>query len=346
MTSLRRGWVVWFAFVCGALTPCRAQTPTIIVRGAVQDSGSHAPLDGALVELVRPGVHMVRRTDQRGDFIFASMVAGSYTLSVRRIGYGRTTRTIDVHDQDVTVTIQLARTTQVLDTVRVRASGTGVDGTVGDASSLQPLQGATVEIVGARQTAQTDSGGRFFVALAKGGKFFIRIQRRGFTTNMYPLDVPTDKVVETSALLDSSTASNAAIDAGAVRDFDERLRWNGQNGAVISAAELQQASGTSTTDAVRRSPSFAAKALRVGDNLCLFIDGEPKPGWSLNAIPIEQVEAVELYTKTGDETNTLARRWPPNAPCSDPNAASGRALPGGFAGSAIRYVVVWLKGRE
>lgn len=220
-----------------------------------------------------------------------------------------------------------------------------IAGVVGAADGLKPLAGAVVQIVGANQRFTTDSTGRFFAPLKKAGSYFVRVRRDGFAPQFISVDVPDDRAVETAVLLDASLAPQRPGTDALWAEFDKRLRWQGMNGAVVTSAELERYGGGSASDALRASQSFVKKGLRIGPVTCLFIDGIPKPGWRLDAIPVEQIAAVEVYSRSGDATTTLASQWPDGqivpglGPCRNPLPRP--AL--GVAASTVMYVAIWLK---
>ncbi len=328
--------VVGFLAACAAV----AQTPGRVVRGTVRDSSSGQLLSGAIVELVGAATRATTRSDQQGEFQFARLQGGQYRLTVRQIGFVETSRDLDVSTRDASVSISLNPTSQRLDTVRVRAHVTAVYGVVGATAGLRLIPDATVQIIGAQQKATTDTAGRFFVALKKGGSYFVRVRHAGFADQFIPVEVPNDHAVETFVLLDSGTV---ATGADALWDeFDERLRWEGQHGALVPGEQITRWGG-SASDAIRGSQAFVRKGLQLTSNVCLFVNGVPKPGWPLDAIPPEQIATVELYTATGDETNTLFSRWPPHAQCGISSGGASSPLSPFERKSVIRYAVIWLK---
>jgi hypothetical protein len=90
---------VLLALAWGAL-PARAQ----IVRGQVLEGGSNSPVEGAMVVLLEPAGHVVRRvlTDRSGGFIIRSDRPGQFMIRVDRIGYeSLTTEPFDVTAEGV-----------------------------------------------------------------------------------------------------------------------------------------------------------------------------------------------------------------------------------------------------
>lgn len=94
MRTTLQAVVALVALALGA-APARAQ----VVRGQVLEEGSNAPVEGAMVVLLEPSGHVVRRvlTDRSGGFIVRSDRPGSYLMRVDRIGYeSLTTESFDV----------------------------------------------------------------------------------------------------------------------------------------------------------------------------------------------------------------------------------------------------------
>jgi hypothetical protein len=82
------------------------------IAGTVLDRDSARPLREARVDLMPTG--RIGMTDSSGHFAFADVQAGTYQLTVRRIGYQRHTDTLTVRRQQG-VRAQLALTTAAVD---------------------------------------------------------------------------------------------------------------------------------------------------------------------------------------------------------------------------------------
>ncbi len=323
----------------GAASIASAQAPGRIIRGTVRDSATGQELSGAVVELTGPSVRTVARSDQRGTFQFSRLADGRYHVSARLIGFAESAKDVEIIGRDVSLSISLSATSQRLDTVRVRASVTAVYGVVGSSVGLHPVADAAIQVIGSQQKGTTDSAGKFFVSLKKGGSYFVRVHHAGFADQFFPVEVPSDHAVETFVLLDSgsvATGSEMMWD-----EFDERLRWQGQGASIMPGEEITR-NGGSSGDAIRGSSSFVRKGLVLGPNVCLFVNGVPKPGWGLDGIPPEQIATIELYTNNGDETHTLAQQWPHGAQCGRTGGVPAPTSPNNRR-SIVQYAVVWLK---
>lgn len=79
------------ALVVGAAAASRAQT-TAALRGQVIDQRSRQPLAGARVALTKSPAPRVTSTD--GRFAFDSLLAGTYLLEIRAIGYQAAARVV------------------------------------------------------------------------------------------------------------------------------------------------------------------------------------------------------------------------------------------------------------
>ena len=101
--SYRRfiGLSVAAALVTIGLVPTVAVAQTI--RGAVTSRGT--PIIGAAVQI--PDINRAQRTGASGEFTFADMPAGTYTLFVSARGYASASKSITTHGATITVTFDL-----------------------------------------------------------------------------------------------------------------------------------------------------------------------------------------------------------------------------------------------
>ena len=101
--SYRRfiGLSVAAALVTIGLVPTVAVAQTIC--GAVTSRGT--PIIGAAVQI--PDINRAQRTGASGEFTFADMPAGTYTLFVSARGYASASKSITTHGATITVTFDL-----------------------------------------------------------------------------------------------------------------------------------------------------------------------------------------------------------------------------------------------
>ncbi|MEO5817109.1 MAG: carboxypeptidase regulatory-like domain-containing protein [Gemmatimonadaceae bacterium] len=328
------------AVLLGATASAAAQSGTYTVSGMVRGSVTDEPLAGAVVDLRTGSAQRFARTDQFGAFELASVPSGNYRMTVRRIGFAELARDFVVADRDTAVTLTLVPRAQLLDTTRVRANAMAIHGVVGAAHDLRPLAGATVLVVGAGRTETTDSAGQFFAPVKKPGTYFLRIARPGYAMQVITIDVPDDRSVETSALLDSSEMAVRPGTDELWTEFDKRVVWHAMNSAVVSGADLRKFEADLLSDALRSTPSFVKRGLKIGSATCVFVNGLPRPGWALDAVPVDNIEAVELYGAGGDLTESLRKDWPRGVPCGEATGLrnAGRAAPG-----TVNFAVIWMK---
>ena len=81
------------------VVPLHAQTG--VVRGSVVDAASGAPIAAALVRLAER--HVAEPTHDNGSFVLHGIPAGSYALTVMRLGYSPHTRRVEVVAGDTLV---------------------------------------------------------------------------------------------------------------------------------------------------------------------------------------------------------------------------------------------------
>jgi TonB-linked SusC/RagA family outer membrane protein len=92
------------------------------VRGRVTESGTGAPVVGALVTVV--GTRLNTVTDAQGRYILTQVPAGARTVTVQRLGYGESSKAVTVTDNgDATLDFTLNTVAVQLSEVVVTATG-------------------------------------------------------------------------------------------------------------------------------------------------------------------------------------------------------------------------------
>jgi hypothetical protein len=326
-------------FACLALVLAlpRAAHAQGVVAGVVRDSARGTPLADALVLIQSGAGARSTRSEQDGAFQLRNVPAGTYRLTIRRLGYREATMEFHALDRDTTLVLTLARAAQQLDTMRANAHVAGIFGTVGTSAELRPLSNATVQVIGTGRTVTTDSSGRFFVDIKKPGMYMVRVNHDGYFGRLLSITVPDDHSVETVPLLDATDASYHASDR-MWKEFDQRAQFGGADAAIIAGAELRKGYAEALTDAINFVPATERHGLRIGNTTCVFVNGIPRPGWSVDQFDAEDIDAIELYTAHGDATGTLDRLWPRTSGC----ARSIRTVQIPTA-SVAKYAVIWLK---
>jgi hypothetical protein len=288
----------------------RSMNAQAVLTVVVSDSSRGGPVDGASLDIVGP-MTFNARTDERGR-ARVSLAAGTYRLQLRRLGYRMRDTAVRVDSLPFIVSLRMAAEPRALERVKVFGGGPGVFGVVASIKSLRPIGGAHVEVAGSGQSAETDSTGEFFVPLRHGGSFVVRMTRPGFQDELFTIEVPSKGIADASRFL--SEGSSAPLLPGPWQEFDKRLRLRGRNSALVPGAVLRERGGL-LADALQSAPEMVTRGLRLSGPICLFIDGIPRPGLGLNALRLEEIQAVEVYGSRGDPTSSLRDAWPPGAPC-------------------------------
>jgi hypothetical protein len=316
------------------------------IRGTARDSITGAPLAGALVEVRGGGMRATSRTDEDGAFRVANVEPGQYLVTVIRIGYGERRVDVEVGVRDVVLTVALLAVPRALDAHLVRGDVSAIYGVVAGLPDVRRLAGAHVAVLGTGKTVTTDSVGGFFVDVKDAGRHMVRMTAAGYADRIFTIDVPKGRAAEASRMLDPGRGTIPAME-GVFRDADNRLRQRNVNGsAIVSGAEIRKGGGQ-LTDALRASPSFNEHGLRIGPTTCVFVDGTPRPGVSLESFRLEEIEAVEAYGQSyggsADRSRTLDNQWPQRALCGE-NFRSFTKAPGGqIEMGIVKYVVIWLR---
>src|SRR5215203_5024924 len=92
-SSLARALLALGVLLLGSAQPLLAQN-TGIIRGRVTEAGTGRPVPDARVTIT--GRQQGAVTSASGDYVIPSVATGTAELLARRIGYGRSTRTVTV----------------------------------------------------------------------------------------------------------------------------------------------------------------------------------------------------------------------------------------------------------
>jgi hypothetical protein len=356
LRARRRGTTRLVAFVLGlaasgvldtaalplGATPLHAQTPaSITLRGQVR-TATGVPLDEVLVRLrADTGTVAESRSLSSGQYSMPRLDPGEYTLDVRRIGFE--SRVLPVRlgeDRTLRVDVVLSPLAVPIAPTRGDEPWTGVLGVVGTFADMEPLDGVRVRVLGRDSSVTSDAAGRFALPLPPGTSGALRLERDGYVPRLVSYRVTEEGPSELAVLLDAGALRRS--DAGVWRDVLQRHQWSTPRAVRVSRAELLQTGAHNLLVALEAAPTVQQSNLIFSRNVCLFVNGLPRPGFPLDAILTDRVEYVEGYANRGDLSRTLAVRWPANGVCGVPGGelTVRRAIE---SGQGIQYVVVWLR---
>jgi len=253
-------------------------------------------------------------TDSAGSFRINNVPLGRHKLTVRQIGYQFADTVIDVTAAGAPVHVMLRRNIAALSPVLVLANRQGLFGAVGADRTFLPIPNARVRVIGVSSNIVTDSLGQFAIPITRPGAYVLRFEHAGFASRALSVDVDRNQAKELLITLKPSTESDARVQRE-WQQFDSRTRMKGLNAVMVAGEELAATGNLRLSEALQHSGSFSIKNLRLGQNACVFVDGEPRPGWSADAFSVDDILAVEVYGRRGELTNTLASRWPSGIPC-------------------------------
>jgi hypothetical protein len=328
-----------------------AQPAAFTIRGTIRSTADATPVIGAVIELHGARLQRQSRSDEVGKFTIGAVPTGSYTLSVLRLGYEPLSQTVAVGDSDADLTISIRPDTlQQLGTIITRANVTAIYGGIGAVGGTRNARGekeltavrdARLQVMGSGKSVTTDSIGRFFLELRKPGLYIIRVTSPGLATQMFPVDVPRNRALEVSRMMDSARATPPTGREYLFNDMDRRLRLRTMNSALVPGSQLRETGGA-LSDALQRTPAMNVRGLRLGPTTCVFVDGVPRPGSPLDAYAVEDIEAVELYDDNSDLTGTVSKAWPRGAQCGlasrlPPPPSNGMGPP------IAKYAMIWTR---
>lgn len=330
--------VVLVVGLCTLSLCANAQTAMASLRGQVI-ARSGSPVANALVRIDGLGRVFESRTDSTGTFGFTGLSIGRWRVVVVSLGFVPETTTVDLTEEKATIEVKLRPVAADLDRFLVSAKWWGVRGVVGT-KSYTAISEASVEVVGRKSKTKTNADGLFAIELSRNESYLIRVVRKGYHTKLLSIRLTDARVKELSVLLEPLTDGSRELST--MDELDRRLRMASPMSARVARSDLLKNEVRDLGDALALSSGMIAKGLVLNRDACVFVDGVARPGLPVDAIDPTTVEFVEVYGAGDDRSGTLARRWPPNAPCGVEVPQPLRRS--GVRGATVRYVVIWLKG--
>lgn len=142
------------------------------INGKVVDAATNVPLLGVTVAVGAGAITTTTGSD--GRFSSSGIAAGGYSVSFTRLGY--TTKSVAA----VLVTAGVITDLQVVALAKAAAS-VSIFGKVTDATTSQPIVGATVTVLGAGASATTDNTGAYQINGLAIGSATLRVSAVGYT---------------------------------------------------------------------------------------------------------------------------------------------------------------------
>ena len=260
------------------------------------------PLTGAGVALDPNGNSRVARTDAEGRFRFPNTSLGEHALRVTWIGYQPDDRVVMVPEGGLHIEIVLRPLERRLDTLRVVARRTGIIGKVVSATTLDPLAGTSIEVMGTGFRATTGGDGTFAFSSAIEGGYVLAFRRHAFRTRLISVAVPPGGAVELNAALDSLASRSDALFEGRLRDMEMRVHRRTKNtSAVIGMQELSTLPEARLDVGLQYAPSVYSRGLIVANapTCALYVDGREERFLTIKDFKTSDIEMVEVYSTGG-----------------------------------------------
>lgn len=313
----------------------QALGPGVLVGRVLAASGG--AVERAIVRVSRGATIHLAEGEDDGDYRVEGLGVGRWQVSVRREGFAPLIAEIELPAAGLRRDFTLVEREEAMDPALLAAGWSGLRGTVIDSRGNASLAGASLRLMGSDAVASTDSSGRFALPLPAGRDFVLRVGRTGFGTRLLTGRVPGKGYLAVEIPLD--TTDEEGSEYWIWRDLERRLRYATPRAALVTRTEVAETGAASLGSAIEASRSVGGRGLVVTTGACLFVDGLPRPGATVDAIRAEDVEFVEVYPEGTDLTRTLASRWPANAVCGHGTLAGRPSDPR----RAAQFVAVWLR---
>jgi hypothetical protein len=251
-----------------------------VVFGRVVDAQTLVPLGFTQVRIRIRGEDeaIEKRADSVGRFFFCDIPAGTLTISGQLAQLGSVLDQQELRSgQELGIELRLAPATTG------QLTGTLL-GTVKDAETGEPIDGAAVTIPGLGQTGISNVHGRFTFPSLPPGKVEIKVDRLGFADAVGVVEIQLGRSVHAEILLSSEPIALEPIQVTAVRrrldlpgldDFERRL--NSGWGSFILEEEIRIRSPIMLTQILNEhGVTGSEKGIRMRRTGCaplVYVDG-------------------------------------------------------------------------
>ncbi len=278
-----------------------AQAEGFTITGTVVDKSTGNPLQYAVVGF--PGQASWSLSDQNGVFNLTELEGGPYRFVVVRRGYYYADQNIHLAGPvDIRIEMTLEDASDPVGPGRIV-------GRVLDQESRLPIEGVTVALAPTTQQAETDARGRFEINDVSSGALLLQVRRVGYqprvdTIAAFPgVTVDVELTLATAAIPLEPISIVARSPFLEGRGFYRRAGgsgWQANRTAIEAVApfELERMFDRVAGVRVERDRFGATVLTSRRGRRCVFgvfLDGIRAPGFDINTLPPDAVEALEVY---------------------------------------------------
>jgi hypothetical protein len=189
------------------------------------------------------------------------------------------------------------------------AQGTaGIIGQLVDRASRQPLEGASVTVVGTRTMTRSNAAGQFNVGLAPG-LYVMQARALGYAAGSWVVEVADRETLTVVIELEATPIVLPGVTVVGLRREQRGLagfatRSERGHGIYMTEADIQRANANLLSDLLRSVPGvrlicrFGRCRVRMARGECqpdFFLDGYPANNSTSLEMPLIGVIAVEIY---------------------------------------------------
>lgn len=305
----------------------------IVVRNQAGDS-----LPFARIRATGNGSNISTSANTRGRTTI-SVPYGTVKISVSTLGYESLERNVTVNQPSSVQEFVLKAVARQLSDVEVRAKYIGIRGGIADEVTRKPLAGVAVTSKFLNVSIVTDSNGRFEIPMAKASSMVLQLAKEGYQIRPAQVDVRDDG--PSDVIFFMSPGTNIRGERTRLTELDRRARANRFYGFTVSGAALQETKMKSLYDAIVSSGILMKNKMQMGDKMCLFVNGLPRPEFPLSAVYVPNIDFIEVYGQKSENTNSLMPEWPSKIPCESHELAHGLPTVRASCRCIVAIVSVW-----
>ena len=335
MTLPRLATLLAIAFALCTTQSAAAQRAQ--VSGIVRNDRGES-LTSARLRATAKGVDTTVRTNDRGQYAL-SLPFGTTRVLVSAFGYEASDREISINKLETKADFQLRGLARQIAAFAVRERWTGIRGVIGDEATREPVTGAEVMVAQAKRKMFTDSLGRFEIPLTSEDQTVVQIKRDGYQTRIRSFAVTEGQATDVVLLL--NVGDDIKGRSYLLRDLQQRLSRTPFRSFVVGRDQLVKNGAVTVYDAVIASGLLTKNDLKLGDTVCLLVDGQPRSGFPISTVRIADIEFIEVFGHGADIGNSL-RVAMGNARCTT-ESVLGPKVPRFEQKRYIEYVSVWTR---
>jgi hypothetical protein len=280
------------------ILPAALAAQSVTLSGVVRDN--QQPIQGATARL---SGGETRTTGRDGRFRFEQITPGRYIVTVTAIGFQP--HSIEVNlGRDTAITVSLARSAVLLDTIQVRPGAVRIKGTAIDSASGKAIENASAVLYPGARIVRAKNG-TFTLDTVPAGPVMIVVEGLEHVPTALRLDAVRDTSITIRMAVDSTAIRMMAVGA---KRLASRLTAASFPMTAINRDDIARQVATVGEIVARllfENPNEARKTYGPAEDGCYFLDDVKVSRAVYEGMDAGTIERIEILRRAGAETPNL-----------------------------------------